>query len=70
MDVRGVNLGSLEASSNEEDGRDLLQFISDTDENWPSHVLERAELERLLAGAIERMPTSSGQYSACTTTKS
>jgi RNA polymerase sigma factor for flagellar operon FliA len=56
VDVRGVNLGSLEASSNEEDGRDLLQFVSDTDENWPSHLLERAELERLLAGAIEKMP--------------
>ena len=36
VDVRGVNLGSLEATSNEEDGRDLLQFVSDTDENWPS----------------------------------
>lgn len=56
VDVRGVNLGSLEASSNEEDGRDLLQFVSDTDENWPSHLLERAELERLLADAIEKMP--------------
>ena len=56
VDVRGVNLGSLEAASNDEDGRDLLHFISDTDEDWPSHLLERAELERLLAGTIEKMP--------------
>ena len=56
VDIRGVNLGSLEAVSSEDDGRDLLQFVSDTEEHWPSHLLERAELERLLASAIEKMP--------------
>jgi RNA polymerase sigma factor for flagellar operon FliA len=56
VDVRGVNLGSLEATASEEDGRDLLQFVSDTEDDWPSHLLERAELERLLANAIDRMP--------------
>jgi len=56
VDVRGVNLGSLEATTNDEDGRDLLQFVSADEENWPSHLLERAELERLLASAIEKMP--------------
>lgn len=56
VDIRGVNLGSLEAVSSEEDGRDLLQYISDTEEHWPSRLLEKAELERLLADAIEKMP--------------
>jgi RNA polymerase sigma factor for flagellar operon FliA len=56
IDVRGVNLGSLENGASEEEGRDLLKFISDKEENWPSRVVERAELERLLASAIERMP--------------
>ena len=56
VDIRGVNLGSLEASSGDDDGRDLLKYISDKEENWPSHLLERAELERLLAEAIDRMP--------------
>lgn len=56
VDVRGVNLGSLEGNSNEEEGRDLLKFISDSEENWPSRLMERAELERLIAEAIERMP--------------
>ena len=56
VDVRGVNLGSLESSSPEEEGRDLLRFISDNEESWPSRLLERAELERLLASAIEKMP--------------
>jgi RNA polymerase sigma factor for flagellar operon FliA len=56
VEVQGVNLGSLESSSPEEDGRDLLRFVSDNEEKWPSRLLERAELERLLASAIERMP--------------
>lgn len=56
VDVRGVNLGSLETTSPEEEGRDLLKYISDDSEHWPSRLLERAELERLLAEAIEKMP--------------
>ncbi len=56
VDVRGVNLGSLDNGSPDEDSRDLLKFISDKEENWPSRILERAELERLLAEAISRMP--------------
>ena len=56
IDVRGINLGSLEGSGNEEEGCDLLRFVSDNEENWPSRLLERSELERLLAEAIERMP--------------
>lgn len=56
VDIRGVNLGSLESSSPEEDGRDLLKYISDDEQHWPSRLLERAELERLLQEAIEKMP--------------
>jgi RNA polymerase sigma factor for flagellar operon FliA len=56
VDIRGVNLGSLEASAPDDDGRNLLRFISDDEENWPSRLLERSELQRLLAEAIEKMP--------------
>jgi RNA polymerase sigma factor for flagellar operon FliA len=56
VDIRGVNIGSLEAVSPEGDGRSLLKYISDDEENWPSHLLERSELQRLLASAIEKMP--------------
>lgn len=56
VDIRAVNLGSLESAAPEDDGRDLLQYVSDTDENWPSTLLERSELERLLAEAIDKMP--------------
>lgn len=56
VEVRGVNIGSLEYAGGEEEGRDLLQFVSDREEDWPSALFERAELERLLASAIEKMP--------------
>ncbi|MEX2264745.1 MAG: FliA/WhiG family RNA polymerase sigma factor [Bryobacteraceae bacterium] len=56
VEVRGVNVGSLELAGGDEDGRDMLQFIADKEEDWPSHVFERAELQKLLAQAIETMP--------------
>ena len=56
VEIRGLNLGSLECASPDEDGHDLLRYISDDEENWPSRLLEKAELGRLLAEAIEKMP--------------
>jgi RNA polymerase sigma factor for flagellar operon FliA len=56
VDIRGVNLGSLEASAAADDGRNLLKYISDDEKGWPSRLLERSEEQRLLADAIEKMP--------------
>jgi RNA polymerase sigma factor for flagellar operon FliA len=56
VEIRGLNVGSLEHAPGEEDGRDLLKFIADKQDDWPSHLLERAELKRILAQAISRMP--------------
>ena len=57
VDSRGLNLGSLEsASATDGENRDLLRFISDDEESWPSKVLERSELQRLLADSIAKMP--------------
>lgn len=56
VDIRGVNLGSLESSAADDDSRNLLKYISDDEESWPSRLLERSELQRLLADAIEKMP--------------
>ncbi|MBC7925425.1 MAG: FliA/WhiG family RNA polymerase sigma factor [Bryobacteraceae bacterium] len=57
VEIRGVNMGSLEvAVSSSEDSRDLLQYISGDQDNLPSALLERSELERLVATAVERMP--------------
>jgi RNA polymerase sigma factor FliA len=56
VEIRGVNIGSFEYVGGEDEGRDLLQFVSDREEHWPSALFERAELEKLLASAIEKMP--------------
>ncbi len=59
IDVRGLNLGSLESSTPEDENnnsRDLLKYISGDEENWPSRLLERSELQKLLAEAIGKMP--------------
>ena len=56
VEIRGVNLGSLECASADDDGHDLLRYISDDEENWPSRLLEKSELQKLLAEAIEKMP--------------
>src|SRR5580692_9016725 len=51
VEIRGLNLGSLENASGDEDNRDLLKFVSDDEESWPSRLLERGELKKLLAEA-------------------
>ena len=56
VDIRGINLGSLDSVIGDDEGHDLLRYISDEEENWPSQVVERAELQKLLAQAIDRMP--------------
>jgi RNA polymerase sigma factor for flagellar operon FliA len=55
VEIRGLNVASLECATGEQ-GKDLLQFIPDNGENLPSLLLERTELERLLTGAIARIP--------------
>ena len=58
VEIRGVNLGSLECASADDEGHDLLRYISDDEDNWPSRLLEKSELQRLLAEAIEKMPST------------
>jgi RNA polymerase sigma factor for flagellar operon FliA len=53
--IQAINLERLEYVSTEGQECSMLQFVSDGEENWPSHLVERAELERILALAIERM---------------
>jgi RNA polymerase sigma factor for flagellar operon FliA len=55
VEVRALNIASLEYVSGNQ-GKDLLHYISDTLENLPSALLERAELERMLARAVEGIP--------------
>src|SRR5512140_1138411 len=55
VEIRGLDVGSVE-QSREDGGRDLLKYVSDDEEKWPSRIVERAELERLLASSISKMP--------------
>lgn len=56
VEIRGLNVGSFETGAPEEEGRDLLRFVADDEEHWPSRIVERSELKRVLAEAIEKMP--------------
>jgi RNA polymerase sigma factor for flagellar operon FliA len=58
VETRGLDIGSLEISSGGQDGQSLLKFIPGSDEDLPSRIVERSELERLLAETIEQMPKS------------
>lgn len=57
VEIRGLSLGSLGAASSDDDqNRDLLRYLSGDEEEWPSRLLERTELQKLLADAITKMP--------------
>lgn len=56
LEIQGIDLETVEYASSGGEGLDLFKFISDDEENLPSRIVERSELERLVADAIERMP--------------
>lgn len=59
VEIRGVNLGSLEMSGTSDDESiDLLRFVTNDEDQWPSRLVERSELERLLAEAIRLLPAT------------
>jgi len=57
-DVQSVELERLEFAPGDNSGRELIHFVASGEDSWPSHIVERAELERILALAIDRMPKS------------
>src|SRR5580693_2779048 len=57
-EVQSVELERLEFAPGDNPGRDLLNFVSSGEDAWPSHIVERSELTRILALAIDRMPKS------------
>jgi len=56
VEVQGLNLGSLEYTSDDGEGQGLLEYISDNQDLLPSRLLEKSELEKLLAESIRKMP--------------
>ena len=55
VDIRGLNIASIEYAGGDQ-GKDLLHYIADTDNNLPSTLLEKSELQRLLAEGIREIP--------------
>jgi RNA polymerase sigma factor for flagellar operon FliA len=55
VEIRGLNIASLEYTTGEH-GKDLLHYLPDADDNLPSKMLEKSELERLLAEGIDGIP--------------
>lgn len=56
VEVQGLNLTSLEVTVGPSGNQTLLSMVPDSPDDLPSGILERAELERLLAEAIAAMP--------------
>ena len=56
LEVQSVEIHRLDAMSSDGESFSLLNVISDDEADWPSHIVERKELERILALAIDRMP--------------
>ncbi|HLK21799.1 MAG TPA: FliA/WhiG family RNA polymerase sigma factor [Bryobacteraceae bacterium] len=55
-DVRAVSLGSLDEVTDGFSESKLLRYVADAEEDQPGKILERAELENLVADAVTRMP--------------
>lgn len=56
VDVQGLNIGSLEYTREDGEGKGLLEYLSDDQDQLPSRLLERTQLEQLLADAIRKIP--------------
>jgi RNA polymerase sigma factor for flagellar operon FliA len=56
LQVQGLNLESLEQVPGPEGGTPLINMIPGSEESIPSRVVERAELERVLAEGIQEVP--------------
>jgi RNA polymerase sigma factor FliA len=55
VELRAVTLGSLEAIA-EDEGVSMLKFIGDDEQETPARILERVELERVIAEGMLKMP--------------
>jgi len=56
VEVQGLNIGSLEYAGEDGEGKGLLEYLSDDQNQLPSRVLERSQLEQLLSEAIRKIP--------------
>ncbi len=56
LELRAVSLGSIDEVPEGRSENRLLQYASHDEENLPTRLFERAELQKLLASAIDKMP--------------
>src|ERR1700683_4670317 len=56
VEVQGLNIGSLEYTRDDGEGKGLLEYLSDDQDQLPSRLLERSQLEQLLSDAIRKIP--------------
>jgi RNA polymerase sigma factor FliA len=56
VQTRALRIDSPENAGTNGDHCDLLRYLPDSNENWPSQILERAELASWLAEELDRMP--------------
>jgi len=56
VEIQGMNLESLDMTTSPSGNKTLLALLPDPEENLPSNLLERSELERLLAKSIAEIP--------------
>jgi RNA polymerase sigma factor FliA len=54
--MEGLNIGELEFVRDEDETPVVLKTASAPEEDSPARALERSELEKLISGAIERIP--------------
>jgi len=57
-EVAALDIGELEFLRDERETPILLKYVSAPDEDSPALQLEKAELERLIAAAIDHIPTA------------
>ncbi|HUP04074.1 MAG TPA: FliA/WhiG family RNA polymerase sigma factor [Bryobacteraceae bacterium] len=55
-EVRGVELEPLERASSDDPSHQVIRSIPEDEEASPSRIVERRELERILAQTIDRIP--------------
>jgi RNA polymerase sigma factor for flagellar operon FliA len=55
-EMEALNIGELEFIQDESESPLILKYASTSDEESPAQTLERTELERLVAAAIDRIP--------------
>ncbi|MDQ2839823.1 MAG: FliA/WhiG family RNA polymerase sigma factor [Acidobacteriota bacterium] len=58
LEASNLTVLRLENARTEDEGGDLLCYLTDSEKRCPSQLLERADLERHLAKAIEQIPAT------------